>query len=524
MNTSRFFWILFLFSSLSLQGQNYEKWELGLLGGVSQSQDDMNDFALHENNPAGAIFVRYHINPNLGFRANVLYGKLTSTDANYDDRAKRGFSFSSPVTEFSFLFEHDVFGHLRYKNAHDGSFKRIFSPYAFAGFAYTITNPETNYNESSQNAQKLALIELDKAQNTSKYQIPGIVGIGFKQDLSKRWLLQLEAGLRITWKDHLDGVSLSGNPNKNDTYTFLGLGLAYRFATDPDSDLDGIPDKDDACPNEAGSPNFQGCPDNDNDGIPDKDDACPYAKGPAELNGCPDIDGDGIADSEDLCPTLAGPAETKGCPDADGDGIQDKKDGCPNEPGPASNRGCPLPPDTDGDGIYDADDACPDQAGLAKFKGCPDTDGDGIQDKEDKCPNEPGVFKYNGCPAPKEVSVEDKKVLEAARYGVQFDSGKASFKAGSTAILDKVADIMKRYPQYELTISGYTDSQGSDATNLSLSKKRAEACYNYLIGKEISAERMSHNGYGEIKPVASNYTAEGRAKNRRVEFELTPKK
>lgn len=82
-------------------------------------------------------------------------------------------------------------------------------------------------------------------------------------------------------------------------------------------------------------------PDVDGDGIPDKDDKCPQEKGLANLGGCPDADGDGIADKMDACPNLAGPADKQGCPDSDGDGISDNLDKCPTVPGVASMKGCP---------------------------------------------------------------------------------------------------------------------------------------------------------------------------------------
>lgn len=92
-----------------------------------------------------------------------------------------------------------------------------------------------------------------------------------------------------------------------------------------------------------------GAKDTDKDGIPDKDDACPEVAGLKEFNGCPDTDNDGIADKDDKCPDVAGPAENGGCPwpDTDGDGVLDKDDLCPNEAGPASNNGCPEPNDDD---------------------------------------------------------------------------------------------------------------------------------------------------------------------------------
>lgn len=85
--------------------------------------------------------------------------------------------------------------------------------------------------------------------------------------------------------------------------------------TDPDADGDGVADKDDACPNEAGVAALGGCPDADGDGVADKDDTCPNEAGLAALAGCPDADEDGIADQDDACPNEAGVAALNGCPE-----------------------------------------------------------------------------------------------------------------------------------------------------------------------------------------------------------------
>ncbi len=179
----------------------------------------------------------------------------------------------------------------------------------------------------------------------------------------------------------------------------------------PDADGDGIPDGQDACPDQAGVPENQGCPlaapgDTDGDGTPDDQDQCPQSPGPAEGRGCPlppDADGDGTPDANDPCPNAFGPHG--GCPpapDADGDGTPDDLDQCPDQPGPAGLAGCPLP-DADGDGLPDDLDQCPDQAGPAEDQGCPtpqatDADGDGTPDAADACPNHPGPADNQGCP------------------------------------------------------------------------------------------------------------------------------
>ncbi|MFN0213252.1 MAG: OmpA family protein [Saprospiraceae bacterium] len=282
----------------------------------------------------------------------------------------------------------------------------------------------------------------------------------------------------------------------------------------PDRDGDGIADGNDKCPDLKGPAATMGCPDRDSDGIMDSDDDCPDVKGIAAMKGCPDADGDGITDAADKCPREAGPAATMGCPDRDGDGITDKEDKCPGDKGPAATMGCP---DRDSDGVADKDDACPDKKGDSAHKGCPDTDGDGIYDDTDRCPEKPGIAALRGCP---EIKKEDKAKLERAIKLVQFETGKATLLTKSYAVLDEVVTVMNTYPEYSLNINGHTDNAGDDQKNQTLSEARAKSCYDYLASKGIAASRIASAGYGETKPVADNKTADGRAQNRRVEFEL----
>ena len=270
------------------------------------------------------------------------------------------------------------------------------------------------------------------------------------------------------------------------------LGLIIKFGG-KDSDEDGIYDKQDACPEVKGLAAFNGCPDTDGDGIKDSEDACPEEKGSVAMNGCPDTDGDGIADKNDACPKVKGTKANNGCPDSDKDGVIDSKDKCPTVKGPKANKGCPWP----------------------------DTDGDGILDKDDKCPKVAGIKSEKGCPKPKAVlTVEDKAKLDAYAKTIYFNSSKKSFKSGVTAKLDAIYDIMKEYKDANFTISGHTDSQGSESFNQGLSERRAEAVRVYLIGKGLNPARLTSQGFGESSPIESNKTRAGRAANRRVEIKL----
>jgi OmpA-OmpF porin, OOP family len=235
-----------------------------------------------------------------------------------------------------------------------------------------------------------------------------------------------------------------------------------------------------------------------------------------------DTDGDGIFDSKDKCPTVKGVAKYDGCPvpDTDNDGINDDEDNCPTVAGTAKYKGCPVP-DTDGDKINDDDDKCPTVAGLARYQGCPipDTDGDGVNDEEDKCINEAGPRSNGGCPV-KEPKKEDVEKVEKAATFIYFETGSAKLKTTSYKALDEVVSVLKKDAELNLDIEGHTDITGPLALNNRLSKQRAESVKSYLAGKGIADSRMSAEGFGPSQPVASNDTAAGRAKNRRVVLKL----
>jgi len=286
----------------------------------------------------------------------------------------------------------------------------------------------------------------------------------------------------------------------------------------PDMDGDGITDGIDQCPDVKGLESFNGCPDSDGDSLIDQKDDCPFNAGTRAMNGCPDQDSDGIADKDDNCPTVAGTRENNGCPfmDADGDGIKDEADNCPGLKGPIENNGCPYQ-DTDNDSIPDKDDDCPSIAGKVIFKGCPDTDGDGISDKNDACPTVAGVGENNGCP---EIKKEELEILLRAFDNLEFETGKSVIKKSSFTSLNILAELMARRTDFKLSLTGHTDNEGSEESNLALSKTRTLAVKNYLVQKGTDASRIKTEWFGQTMPVATNATAEGRKKNRRVEMSI----
>jgi len=102
--------------------------------------------------------------------------------------------------------------------------------------------------------------------------------------------------------------------------------------------------------------------------------------------------------------------------------------------------------------------------------------------------------------------------------GVNFDFDKAVIRPEDYVKLDQDADTLKEWGDVDVEVAGHTCSIGTEDYNMGLSRRRAEAVRNYLIGKGLNADRLTAKGYGESRPVASNATFEGRAQNRRVEL------
>ena len=215
-------------------------------------------------------------------------------------------------------------------------------------------------------------------------------------------------------------------------------------------------------------------------------------------------------------------------------------------------------PDTDADGLCDpwvseegvSDkyasvctglDNCPEEAedfdGYQDDDGCPDADNDrdGLCDPwveakgmlstfahickgVDLCPEQAETLNSykddDGCPD--EVPQPPKKVF--VLEGVNFESGKSTITQDSYVSLMKVVDIMETFPESTFDIVGHTDNIGSKDKNMTLSADRANAVKNFLVEKGIAESRMTTQGLGDTKPVASNKTPEGRAQNRRIEF------
>jgi hypothetical protein len=234
-----------------------------------------------------------------------------------------------------------------------------------------------------------------------------------------------------------------------------------------------------------------------------------------------DRDGDGVPDGVDDCPgTPRGViVDGRGCAiDSDGDGVGDDRDDCPNtEPrgrGKVDIFGCSV--DSDFDGIPDYLDACPfNQIGAqVNADGCPvDSDADGIPDGLDDCPNTlygVEVDRY-GC-------IDLPILSEPLVLHIDYVPGSFEVDPVNLEKIRELARILNFVPDIKLEINGYTDNIGKARANRLLSEKRARRVRDYLVALDVAEYRIKVFGQGESSYVATNQTAKGRAKNRRVEI------
>ncbi|MET3459195.1 MULTISPECIES: OmpA family protein [Pseudomonas] len=167
-------------------------------------------------------------------------------------------------------------------------------------------------------------------------------------------------------------------------------------------------------------------------------------------------------------------------------------------------------------------------AAYCWVKGDGDEDGDGVPDSRDKCPGTPkGVqVDADGCPPPAPVPMVEEAVVVKEETivirDVHFEFNKATLTPADKDVLSTVATRLKQETSTaQLSVTGHTDSVGSDAYNKKLSQKRADSVVQYLVQNGVPrASFVSVSGAGESQPVADNKTADGRAMNRRTEIRI----
>jgi outer membrane protein OmpA-like peptidoglycan-associated protein len=377
---------------------------------------------------------------------------------------------------------------------------------------------------------------------------------GFTGVVGFRWGLSPSFGFRV---DGTADYVRSPDANRADQYVNWGaqVGLSLRMGgghhgTAKDSDKDGVGNAADRCPATpvGKTVDANGCAgnqlDGDHDGVSDEIDRCDGTGfgETVDTEGCAasqkDDDHDGVMNPVDQCAgteqgqSVNGSGCAAGQRDEDADGVSDAIDQCPNTPaGDAVNaRGCFPERDSDGDNVPDKRDRCPNTpAGVsADANGCPivvpaapderDTDGDRVPDKRDRCPDTPKgeTADANGC-----TILFNKGTRSVVLRGVTFLPSRATLTPQAREILRDVASQLVENPQYRVQVSGHTDIRGTRRANLRLSLARARTVETFLEANGVPPTQVTAKGFGPDVPVASNKTAAGRAKNRRVELNRT---
>lgn len=344
---------------------------------------------------------------------------------------------------------------------------------------------------------------------------PGGIGLQFKLD--DHTSFEVSGGFNYAFDDKINTITSNSQPNgtgKDAFWSFLaGLTVAGESGS-ADPDGDGLTNREEK---QLGTDKHN--PDTDGDGLTDGDEVMKYKTSPLKA----DSDGDGLTDGQEVNQYRTDPNKA----DTDGDGLSDGDE-------VMKYKTDPLKADTDGDGLSDGQE-------VTQYKTDPnkaDTDGDGLSDGEE-------VMKYKTDPLKADTdggTVNDgqevanktnpldpsddipKKVIQVevgkaiVLEGIVFKTGSANIEPASEEILEQAFNTLDQNKDLTVEIRGYTDNVGNEKANLRLSQRRADAVKAWLVKKGIAANRIGSKGYGMANPIADNKTAEGRQKNRRIEF------
>ena len=223
--------LLTFFFTLSLEAQY--SWELGLTAGLASYQGVFTTTPVpgFKNSSFGlGVIGKYVFNYKWSVRPGVYFSSLKGDDFSSGDAWReniRRASFSTELTEISFIAEFEPFGEERYLGGR--GFRKLVSPYFFAGIGLAIIKPEPDFSKTSGSADFLMKVGLDENAGKIKSHFVLPLGAGVKFDLSEWWNVSLEMGARATFTDYLDGLSEAGNPDANDWYYFTGITVLRRL-------------------------------------------------------------------------------------------------------------------------------------------------------------------------------------------------------------------------------------------------------------------------------------------------------
>jgi outer membrane protein OmpA-like peptidoglycan-associated protein len=453
------------------------------------------------------VFCRFEIAEPLHAEFGIGYGSLAGFDFNMN-------YYRTEIIPFEGRF---------LLNLGESDF---WNPYLYAGFgalSFRVTH----------------LASVASPKPTDEDGFTGIIpaGIGTEFKISDNILFDVSLGANYSLSDNLNNYN---NGFMKDGYYNAGVGFIFVSESgESDDDHDGLMNNE-----EKELRTDPDNPDTDGDGLQDGEEVHKYRTNPLKA----DTDGDGLKDGDEVMKYKSDPVKA----DTDDDGLRDADEVMKYQTNP-------LKPDSDGDKLSDGDEvlvyktdplkADTDDDGLTdseetlKYKTDPlktDTDGDNLKDGEEVNTHKTNpliadtdggtvndgveILKATNPLDPSDDVPKEKEVLKVevgkaiVLDGIVFKTGSAEISPESEEILSKAFNTLEQNLEIEVEIQGHTDNVGKRAMNMKLSQSRAESVKNYLAAKGISATRITTKGFGPDKPGTPNTTAEGKQKNRRIEF------
>lgn len=461
-------------------------------GGIIGYTDDLVD---RESRFMARAFLRYGIINGVQADLGVGLGRLAGKNrvGNYEGSQDNTTALSELVpVDLRFLFSPFSF---------EG-----WNPYVYAGIGALHYKMEELPGNADPNV---------KRSGWSGYT-PGGVGVQIRMD--DHTSFEVSGGLNYAFTDNINTITGNsrGAKSGNDMYWNFLAGLTVvseSGSADPDGDgLTNSQEKELGTNKNAADTDGDGLSDgaefltyktdplkadSDGDGLNDGDEVNVYRTNPNKA----DTDGDGLTDGEEVAKYKTDPLKA----DTDGDGLNDGAE-------VTQYRTDALKADTDGDGLSDGQEV--NQYRTDPLKA--DTDGGTVNDGQEVANNTNPLDPNDDVPKKKEIKVEVGKAI--VLEGIVFKTGSAVIEPASEEILEQAFNTLDQNRDITVEIRGYTDNVGSRAFNMRLSQRRADAVKEWLVKKGIAASRITAKGYGPDNPIGDNKTAEGRARNRRIEF------